>query len=157
VLFASCSAKADVLHTSEHMGSNIGTARVVAEVFRELFFAPVRIRDARLDRYLRNWEPPGQMIKLLWVDDYCASNFRFRPGRGSRSVCGGRRLRLFARDVQTEIPFQTCGALVGSLDFHIELLRKIRRITYLRIHTPDCPPALHGRFGVKAKSRIVYG
>lgn len=54
MLFASCSAKADVLHTSEHMGSNIGTARVVAEVFRELFFAAVRSRDARLDRYLRN-------------------------------------------------------------------------------------------------------
>ena len=54
MLFANCSPKADFLYASEHMGSNIGTARVVAEVFRQLFFAAVRSRDAHLDRYLRN-------------------------------------------------------------------------------------------------------
>jgi len=54
VLFANCSTNAELLHASEHMGSNIGTARVVAEIFPKLFFAAVRSRDTRLNRYLRN-------------------------------------------------------------------------------------------------------
>jgi hypothetical protein len=96
VLFANCSAKADLLHASEHMGGNIGTARVVAEVFRKLFFAAVRSSDARPNRYLRNREPPGQMTQLLWVNESCASNFRFPPDVGPDAVCKGR-LRLLSQ------------------------------------------------------------
>lgn len=53
MLFANCSAKAELFHASEHMASNIGTW-VVAEGFPKLFFAAVRSCDARLNRYLRN-------------------------------------------------------------------------------------------------------
>jgi hypothetical protein len=49
---------ANLPHAPEHMGSNIGTLRLVAEIFGEKFFAPVRRREARLDRYLRNGEIP---------------------------------------------------------------------------------------------------
>jgi hypothetical protein len=42
VLVANDSGKAEFRHASQHMGSNIGTTGVVAEVFREQFFAPVR-------------------------------------------------------------------------------------------------------------------
>lgn len=41
-------------HASKHVSSNIGTAGVIAEVFGEQFFAPVRSREARFDRYVRN-------------------------------------------------------------------------------------------------------
>ena len=58
VLFTNCGAKADILRAPEHMGSNIGTALFVAEVFRKLFFAAVRRRETRLDRYLRHRDPP---------------------------------------------------------------------------------------------------
>jgi hypothetical protein len=67
VLFANCSAKAEFLHTSEHMRSNIGTVWMVAEIFRKLFFATVRGRDARLNRYLRNRALLNPIAKLLWA------------------------------------------------------------------------------------------
>jgi hypothetical protein len=54
VLAANDSDKAELRHASQHLGCNIRTAWVVAEVFGEQFFAPVRSREARLDRYLRN-------------------------------------------------------------------------------------------------------
>jgi hypothetical protein len=54
VLVTNDSDKAEFRHASEHLGRNIRTAWEVAEVFGELFFAPVRSCEARLDRYLRN-------------------------------------------------------------------------------------------------------
>ena len=54
VLVANGCDKAELLRASERVSSNIGTAWVVTEVFGELFFAPVRSCEARLDRYLRN-------------------------------------------------------------------------------------------------------
>jgi hypothetical protein len=54
VLIANDSDKVEFGHASEHLACNIRTARVVAEVLGEQFFAPVRSRQARLDRYLRN-------------------------------------------------------------------------------------------------------
>jgi hypothetical protein len=54
VLYANGSDKVEFSHASQHLGCNIRTARVVAEVFGEQFFVPVRSREARLDRYLRN-------------------------------------------------------------------------------------------------------
>jgi hypothetical protein len=54
VLIANGSDKVEFRHASEHLACNIRTARVVAEVFGEQFFVPVRSREARLDRYLRN-------------------------------------------------------------------------------------------------------
>lgn len=41
-------------HAAERVCSNIGTTRMVTEIFRQEFFAPVRRSEARLDRYLRN-------------------------------------------------------------------------------------------------------
>lgn len=64
MLFAHCGANADSLHASERMGSDIGTVRVVAEIFRELFFTAIRSHHARLNRYLRNRESPNQMFGL---------------------------------------------------------------------------------------------
>jgi len=58
VLVARSDGKADLHRSSEHLGSNIGTAQVVAEIFSELFFAPVRSREACLNRHLRNGESP---------------------------------------------------------------------------------------------------
>ena len=54
MLVANGSDKAEFRHASEHLGRNIRTAWVVAEIFGEQFFAPVWSREARLDRYLRN-------------------------------------------------------------------------------------------------------
>ncbi len=54
MLAANSSDKVEFRHTSEHLSRNIGTVRMVAEVFGEQFFAPVRSCEARLDRYLRN-------------------------------------------------------------------------------------------------------
>ncbi len=64
MLVANGSDKAELRHASEHLGCNIRTARVVAEVFGEQFFAPVRSREARLDRYLRNGESPNRVLPL---------------------------------------------------------------------------------------------
>jgi hypothetical protein len=58
VLVANGSDKLEFRHASQHLGSNIRTLWVVAEVFRYQFFAPVRSGKARLDRYLRNEESP---------------------------------------------------------------------------------------------------
>jgi hypothetical protein len=54
VLAANGSDKAKFSHASEHLGRYIRTAWVVAEVFGEQFLVPVRSRESRLDRYLRN-------------------------------------------------------------------------------------------------------
>ncbi len=54
MLIANDSDKVEFRHASEHLACDIRTARVVAEVFGEQFVVPVRSREARLDRYLRN-------------------------------------------------------------------------------------------------------
>ena len=59
MLFANDSEQAEFRHASEHLGRNIRTAWMVAEVFGEQFFTPVRRGEARLDRYLRNRESPN--------------------------------------------------------------------------------------------------
>jgi hypothetical protein len=48
----------DLHHAAEHMGSNVGTARLIAKVFGEEFVVPVRCLEARLDGYLRNRKSP---------------------------------------------------------------------------------------------------
>ena len=58
MLIANDSDSSEFHHASEHLGSNIGTAGVVTEIFSEQFFAPVRSREARLDRHLRNGSIP---------------------------------------------------------------------------------------------------
>jgi hypothetical protein len=57
VLVANHGHEAKLHNAAEHASSNIGTARVVANVFRENFFAAVWSRDARLNRYPRNRGP----------------------------------------------------------------------------------------------------
>jgi hypothetical protein len=38
---------------------------VIAEVFGEQFVVPVRSREARLDRHLRNGGSPNRMITII--------------------------------------------------------------------------------------------
>ncbi len=64
MLVANGCGKAEFRHVPEHMGRNIRTAWMVAEVLREHFFPPVRSRYARLDRYLRNGESPSRTLLL---------------------------------------------------------------------------------------------
>jgi hypothetical protein len=59
VFLANDRGQAKVREASEHLGSNIGTVLVVAEVFSEQFFASVRSREPRLDGYPRNRESPN--------------------------------------------------------------------------------------------------
>jgi hypothetical protein len=54
-------------HAPEHVGSNVGTARLVAQIFRELLFAAVRSHEARLDGHLRNAAPPTEYPYYLMV------------------------------------------------------------------------------------------
>jgi hypothetical protein len=58
VLIANCSTNANLLCVSEHTSSDINAVRVVAEIFSKQFFAAIRTREARLNRYQRNGEPP---------------------------------------------------------------------------------------------------
>ncbi len=51
VLVANGRHRADFFQTSQHLGSNVGTARVVADIFRKQLFAPIRSGEARLDSY----------------------------------------------------------------------------------------------------------
>ena len=57
MLVANHGHEAKLHNAAEHASSNIGTARVVANVFRENFFAAVWSRDARLNHYPRNGKP----------------------------------------------------------------------------------------------------
>jgi hypothetical protein len=57
VLVANHSHKVERNNATEYLGSNIGTAWVVTEIFGNLFFAAVPSREPRLDRYLRNRDP----------------------------------------------------------------------------------------------------
>ena len=53
VLITNYGHSAEFHHDSEHMGSNIGTAGVIAEVFRKPFLVAVRTRESRPYRDLR--------------------------------------------------------------------------------------------------------
>ena len=67
---------ADFSHAAEHVCSNVGTPRVVTEIFCQKFFAPVRRCQARLDRYLRNGEP---LTEYRTRRASCASDFLTPP------------------------------------------------------------------------------
>jgi len=58
VLVANYGDKAEFRDDPEHMRSNIGAARVVADVLRKLFFPSVRTDDPSLDGYPRNRKSP---------------------------------------------------------------------------------------------------
>ena len=58
VFVADSGGGTDFHRAPEHMGSNIGTVGLVAQIFCEKFFAPVRSSEARFNRYLRNGEFP---------------------------------------------------------------------------------------------------
>jgi hypothetical protein len=58
VLVANDGAQSEFGHSSQHHGSKIRTAWVVAETLSEQFFAPARSREARLNRHQRNGELP---------------------------------------------------------------------------------------------------
>jgi hypothetical protein len=64
VLVADSRHNADLSDASERVGSNVGTARLVAQIFSKQFFVSVRSRQARLNRYLRNGESPNRILVL---------------------------------------------------------------------------------------------
>ena len=78
VLVADGGDDADFPHAAENVCSNVGTPRVVTEVFCQKFFAPVRRCQARLDRYLRNGEP---LTEYRTRRASCASDFLTPPTR----------------------------------------------------------------------------
>ena len=57
--------EAELRNATEHASTNIGTPRVVANVFRENFFATVWSRNARLNRYPRNGSLPAGCVYYL--------------------------------------------------------------------------------------------
>jgi hypothetical protein len=65
VLVANSRNKAELPHASEHLRSNIRTARVVAEMLSEQFFSPVGSREAGFYRYLRNGKSPTECFHYL--------------------------------------------------------------------------------------------
>lgn len=79
MLIANHSDKVEFCHASEHLACNIRTAWVVAEIFGEQFFAPIRRREARLDRYLRYGEIPDPSISLVFDAQKapCTSGFLY--------------------------------------------------------------------------------
>ena len=81
VLLANCDAQADLFHVSKHTSSNIGTSWVVTEILRDLFFAAVRSREARLNRYVRHGDLQStDAYIMLWTGGSCASYFWGVPG-----------------------------------------------------------------------------
>jgi hypothetical protein len=58
MLVANDSDTAEFNHTSQHLCSNIGTPRMVTEIFDEQFFVPGWSRETCLDCHLRNGETP---------------------------------------------------------------------------------------------------
>jgi hypothetical protein len=50
VLFANSSYNAYLYHASDHLRSNVRTARMITEIFSKVFFASVRGRVASLNR-----------------------------------------------------------------------------------------------------------
>ena len=58
MLVANGCHSADLFHATKHMGGNIGTARMVAQIFCQQLFASVRSCEAGLNRYLRNGKSP---------------------------------------------------------------------------------------------------
>jgi len=54
MLVANSCHGADLSDAAKHLGSDIGTVRVVAQILAEQLFAPVPSFEARLDDYLRN-------------------------------------------------------------------------------------------------------
>jgi hypothetical protein len=62
VFLANNRGQAKVGEASEHLGGNIGTVLVVAEVFGEQFFVSVWSREARFDGYPRNRRIPPPVL-----------------------------------------------------------------------------------------------
>ena len=74
MLVADGGCGADFHGASEDMGCNVGTIRLVAQIFGELFFVSVWSFEARFDRYPRN----GEFLPLPISDakcGFCASSF----------------------------------------------------------------------------------
>ena len=65
MLVANNSDQAEFRDVSERLCSNIGTARMVAEIFRQQFFVPVRSREARLYGYQRNGKSLTEYLYYL--------------------------------------------------------------------------------------------
>ncbi len=78
VLVTNDSSVSEFHYTAEHLSCNIGTARVITDVFSELLFEPVCIREARFYHHSRNGESPcrdgrrQQLAQSLYwlIDDW---------------------------------------------------------------------------------------
>ena len=60
MLVANDSGPVEFHHAPEHLGSDVRTARLIAQIFREKLFVSVRSPEACFDRYLRNGRSPNE-------------------------------------------------------------------------------------------------
>jgi hypothetical protein len=67
VLIADGCHSADLPHAPKCLSSDIGTVRVVAQIFGERLFAPIRSREARLYGYCRNGKSPDRIIIIIII------------------------------------------------------------------------------------------
>jgi hypothetical protein len=105
VFLANDRGQAKVGEASEHLGSDIRTVFVVADVFGEQFFASVRSREARFNGYSRNGESPN--LILLLSDGWGAfAQVTFVP-RVRTSQCLVRRAIPFLR-MQDPLKSNSC-------------------------------------------------
>jgi hypothetical protein len=58
VIVANDKGKVEFNEASDRLGSDICTTGVIAEIFSKYFFTPIRVTEARFNRYLRNDEYP---------------------------------------------------------------------------------------------------
>ena len=64
VLFADGCAEAEFSNAAEQLSSDVGTARVVAQILGKLLFLAVWSYEARLNRYPRHGESPYRTSAL---------------------------------------------------------------------------------------------
>jgi hypothetical protein len=65
MLVANHSGRVEFHHASEYLGSNIGAARMITEIFSEKFFPPVWSCKTRVNRHVWNREPLNKVVLSL--------------------------------------------------------------------------------------------
>jgi hypothetical protein len=66
VLFTKRNRKTYLFHATQHMRCDIRAFRRIAQIFGNLLFVSVRVRNPTLNRHTRHTqEPPFQITKLL--------------------------------------------------------------------------------------------
>jgi hypothetical protein len=127
VLLTNRDAKTDLFYAPEHTGSNIRTPRVVAEVLRELFFAAVRSREARVNRYVRHGNPQAECLHYVMDSGVlAASYFWVSPVIPDTDEVG----RLPVRSVR--ITYSSCSGAEINMRCERTAFRANLRSTFMR-------------------------